>query len=149
MPRIPDDATVSAVEHRVPFYETDAMRIVHHTNYIRWFELARVEWLDQWDEPYRNYYERDLHYATTKVHVEYSAPARFDDVVQIHTWLEWARGASLCMAYSIDRGADHLVSGWTEHAAVSGEGRVRRIPKANRDRLQARMRPTSDVNEPG
>jgi len=39
------------------------------------------------------------------------------------------------MAYSIDRGDDHLVSGWTEHAAVPGEGRVRRIPKENRRRL--------------
>ncbi len=147
MPNIPEGAVVSRIEHRVPFYETDAMRIVHHTNYIRWFELARVEWLDQWDEPYRRYYERDLHLATTKVHVEYRQSARFDDVVQIHTWLEWSRGASLCMAYSIDRGDDHLVSGWTEHAAVSGEGRVRRIPKENRDRLTRHQLTTPSIPE--
>ncbi|MCP5042313.1 MAG: acyl-CoA thioesterase [bacterium] len=140
MPNIPDDAVVSVVEHRVAFFETDAMKIVHHSNYIRWFELARVEWLDEWDEPYRNLYGSDIHYATTKVNAEYHQSARFDDRVQIHTWLEWARGASLCMAYSIDRGDTHLVSGFTEHAAVSGEGKVRRIPKENRERLRQHMR---------
>ena len=135
MPNIPSNASVSCLEHRVTFFETDAMKIVHHSNYILFFELARVVWLDEWDEPYLRYFESDVHLATTKVHVEYKMSARFDDRIQIHTWLEWVRGASLRMAYSIDRGDDHLVSGWTEHAAVSSEGKIRRIPKANRERM--------------
>jgi acyl-CoA thioesterase FadM len=49
------------------------------------------------------------------------------------------RGASLRMAYSIDRGDEQLVTGWSEHASVSGEGKVRRIPKANRERLSKVM----------
>ncbi len=145
MPNIPEGATVAMIEHRVPFFETDAMRIVHHANYIRWFELARIEWLDRYDEPYKDIYERDIHYATTHVHAEYAASARFDDVVQIHTWLEWVRGASLCMAYSIDRGDDHLVSGWTEHAAVTGDGRVRRIGKENRERMKKHALATPSI----
>lgn len=139
MPNIPSGASVSCLEHRVTFFETDAMKIVHHSNYILFFELARVVWLDEWDEPYLRYFESDVHLATTKVHVEYKMSARFDDVIQIHVWLEWVRGASLRMAYSIDRGDDHLVSGWTEHAAVSGEGKIRRIPKANRERMSRAM----------
>lgn len=139
MPNIPDGANVSCLEHRVSFFETDAMKIVHHSNYIRYFELVRVVWLDEWDEPYRHYFENDIHLATTIVHAEYKMSARFDDVLQISTWLEWVRGASLRMAYSIDRGDDHLVSGWSEHASVSGEGKVRRIPKANRERLSKVM----------
>ena len=31
--------------HRVNFYDTDAMGVVHHANYIRWFEIGRVEFL--------------------------------------------------------------------------------------------------------
>ena len=45
----PAGATTSTVRHRVPFYETDAMAIVHHANYVRYFELARVVWLDEHD----------------------------------------------------------------------------------------------------
>ena len=33
------------VRHRVNFYDTDAMAVVHHANYIRWFEIGRVEYL--------------------------------------------------------------------------------------------------------
>ena len=33
--------------HRAKYYETDQMAIVHHSNYIRWFEDARIEWMEQ------------------------------------------------------------------------------------------------------
>lgn len=36
---------VTTVRHKVNFYDTDAMAVVHHSNYIRWFEIGRVEFL--------------------------------------------------------------------------------------------------------
>lgn len=33
--------------HKVQYYETDKMSIVHHSNYIRWFEEARIDWLEK------------------------------------------------------------------------------------------------------
>ncbi len=134
----PSGAVTSSIEHRVSFYETDAMTVVHHSNYVRYFELARVEWLDEHDQPYTAYVEQDIHFATTKVHAEYHYSARFDDVLSVTTWLEWVRGASLCMAYRIDCGEQLIASGWTEHASVNHDGRVRRIPKPNRERLQSK-----------
>lgn len=139
MPSIPEQATVSRLEHRVSFFETDAMKVVHHSNYVRYFELGRVVWLDEHDEPYVRYLERDVHYATTKAHAEFHRSARFDDVLEVNTWLEWVRGASLRMAYLINLEDTLIASGWTEHAAVSGEGKIRRIPKANRERLSKLM----------
>ena len=38
---------ISLYEHRVSYYETDQMGIVHHSNYIRWFEDARVDFLEK------------------------------------------------------------------------------------------------------
>ena len=38
--------------HRVQYYETDMMGLVHHSNYIRWMEEARVDFLDQLGFPY-------------------------------------------------------------------------------------------------
>ena len=73
--------------HRVAFFETDAMRIVHHANYVHWFELARLDWLDTHHVPYRRYYEEGLHFATTRIELDYTAPARFDDRVTIVAWL--------------------------------------------------------------
>jgi acyl-CoA thioester hydrolase len=121
----------------VAFYETDAMGIVHHANYVRFFELARVVWLDEHDRPYRAYVADALHFATTRVEARYHRSAAFDDVLEITTWLEWVRGASLGMGYRIRRGGDLLVTGASEHALVDREGRLRRIPPEHRTRMRA------------
>jgi len=129
----PAGATVSSVRHRVPFYETDGMGVVHHSNYVRYLELARIVWLDEHDVPYRKVVEQGLHYATTKLELAYHRAARFDDEIEIFTWIEWARGASLRMAYVLSCRGATLATAATEHAAVDLEGRVRRLP---RDRVE-------------
>ena len=69
--------------------------------------------------------------------VDYHQAARFDDQIAITVWLEWVRGASLRLAYRIDGAAGLITSAATEHAFVDTEGRVRRIPKAEREAMQA------------
>lgn len=129
----------STVRHRVPFYETDAMGIVHHANYVRYFELARVAWMDEHDRPYRAYVAEGLHFATTRIELDYRRSAVFDDLLEICTWMVWVRGASLRMGYDVRRGGDMLAEGATEHAMVDLEGRPRRIPKERRDLLAKRV----------
>jgi len=111
------------------------MGIVHHSNYLRFFEDARVVWLDEHDRGYAHYMDQDLHFAVTHVEIDYKLSARFDDRLEVTTWMEWVRGASLRMGYEITRDGDLLVTGSTEHAAINSEGRVRRIRKEDRARL--------------
>lgn len=138
MSGVPIGATTATVAHRVGFHETDAMGIVHHANYLRHFENARVVWLETHDRGYPAWIAADLHFAVTRVEIDYRRPARFDDRIEVTTWLEWVRGASLAMAYSITRDGTILVEGRTEHASVDGKGRVRRIPRPDRERLAGR-----------
>jgi acyl-CoA thioester hydrolase len=132
----PAGATVSTVRHRVPFYETDAMAVVHHSNYVRYFELARIVWLDEHDVPYQKVVEQGMHYATTRLEVSYHRAARFDDVLEISTWIEWARGASLRMAYLLRCRGAVIARGASEHASVDLEGRVRRLPRERAEHLR-------------
>lgn len=132
----PPGALVSVLRHRVAFYETDGMRIVHHANYVRYLELARVVWMDEHHRPYREYMAEDLHFATTRVEIDYLRAARFDDVLEIATWLEHLGGASLRMAYRITRDGELVGTATTEHAMVDGEGHPRRIPRAQRAALR-------------
>jgi acyl-CoA thioester hydrolase len=118
--------------HRVPFYETDAMGLVHHANYVRYFELARIRWMDEHHRPYREYVAEGLHFATTRVEVDYLRGLRFDDEVEIAVWLAWVRGASLRMEYALRAQGRPVSRGATEHAMVDTSGRVRRIPEAQR-----------------
>jgi acyl-CoA thioester hydrolase len=132
----PSDATITTLTHRVAFFETDAMGVVHHANYLRYFELSRVRWLEEHDRPYRSYIDEGVHFAVTRSEVDYHQSAAFDDELAITTWMVWVRGASLCMAYEIRCEDRVIASGLTEHAAVNDEGRVRRIPRPQRDKLR-------------
>lgn len=142
-PAPPEGAAVSTILHRVGFHETDAMGIVHHSNYLRFCEQARVQWLEDHDEPYGWYIGQGLHFAVTRVELDYHRSARFDDRLQVATWMEAVRGASLRMAYRITCGEQLLVSGATEHAAIDDEGRVRRIPRERRAGLQSKLAPAA------
>lgn len=111
------------------------MGVVHHSNFVRYLELARIRWLEEHDQPYRDYVAQGFHYTTTRVEVDYHRPAVYDDVVAVEVWLEELRGASLRMAYRLRRGETLIASAATEHALVDGSGRPRRIPRERRDRL--------------
>ncbi len=134
----PSHAPVTHIECRIGFYETDAMGIVHHANYLHFLERARVCWLEEHNQPYSAYMAQGLHFAVTRVEFDYRRSARFDDRLQVTTWLDWIRGASLRMAYLVNLEGELISSGFTEHAVVSDDGRVRRIPKAQREALKAR-----------
>jgi acyl-CoA thioester hydrolase len=135
----PIGAAVSTHRHAVPFYETDAMGIVHHSNHVRYFELGRIAWLQEHDQPYECYVEDGLHFATTHVDVAYHRPARFADEVDIVVWAEEIRHASLRMAYVLRVGDEVIATGSSDHAAVDDSGKVRRLPKDRRDMLRTRL----------
>jgi acyl-CoA thioester hydrolase len=113
------------------------MRVVHHSNYVRYLELARIRWLDEHHRPYREYVAEGLHFATTHVDVRYHQSAVYDDVVEITTWLDRVTGASIRMAYELRVTDTTVVTGVTEHVLVNDEGRIRRIPAEHRERFKA------------
>jgi acyl-CoA thioester hydrolase len=136
-PEPPAAAATSSLQHRVPFYETDAMGIVHHANFVNYLELARVVFMDEHDRPYRDYMAAGLHFATTHLEIDYRRPLHFDDRVEISTWLVELRGASLRMAYVLRCHGEVVASAATEHALVDESGRPRRIPVDHRQRLRS------------
>lgn len=142
----PKGAKIASVRHRVPFYETDGMGIVHHSNHVRYFELARIEWMDVHHRPYRDYVAENLHFATTKVEVQYLHPIPFDAEITISAYLVEARGASILISYFIHLNGEVLATGSTEHVLVDNTGRPRRIPRIHRRQLEELL-PSADSTE--
>ncbi|SES89772.1 acyl-CoA thioester hydrolase [Oceanobacillus limi] len=70
---------------RVQYKDTDQMGIVHHTNYVSWFEIGRTEWMRYYGLSYHKMEEQGLLLPVMDVNVEYKKPARFDDCVAIFT----------------------------------------------------------------
>ena len=136
MPRLPSSpppgSAISTISYRVPFYDTDAMQIVHHARYVHYLELARIVFLDEHDRPYREYVAEGLHYAVTSVEIDYQTAARFDDRLEVTCWIDWLKRVSLAIGYVIRRGTDVIATARTEHAMVSNEGKLAPIPPARR-----------------
>jgi len=104
------------------------MGIVHHANYLAYFEMGRVEWLRRRGVTYADWTERGIHLPVVELGVHYRAPARFDDVLVVETKLVELRSASMRFDYGLSREGAILAEGSTRLACI-GSGRApQRIP---------------------
>ncbi|MCE2390871.1 MAG: acyl-CoA thioesterase [Proteobacteria bacterium] len=131
----PPDARTSTLRYRVPFYDTDGMQVVHHANYVRYLELARVHYLEEHGLPYAVFVREGLHFAVTHCEVSYLRAARFDDRLEVTCWLDRVRGATIGLSYRIERAGECVARARTEHGMVDLDGRPRRIPRVQREAL--------------
>jgi acyl-CoA thioester hydrolase len=113
---------------RVRFCDTDLMGIVHHANYLAYFEAGRVEWLRRRGVTYASWAQRGMHLPVVEATVRYRAPARFDDVLEVETTLAELRGLSLRFRYRLLRSGTLLAEGATRLACVDASHRLRRFP---------------------
>src|SRR5438132_11070993 len=104
---------------RVRFCETDLMGIVHHSNYLAYFEAGRVEWLRRRGVAYTDWAARGMHLPVVDAQVRYRAPARFDDLIDVETALGELRAATLRFDYRILRAGLLLCEGATRLACVN------------------------------
>ena len=139
--QIPDGVAKSSVNYVVPFYDTDAMAIVHHANYVRYLELARVRFLQEHDQAYTLYVEQGFHVVVMRVDIQLKRPTRFDERLEVICWLERVRSASLAFGYQIRNGEFLTATGMTEHGVVNMQGKATRMPEARRIRLQSLLAP--------
>ena len=135
-------AMISRVEHHVDFYETDAMDVVHHSNYIRWFEIGRIELLREAGITLGELMEDGFVFPITEVNAKFLSPGRFDDILVIETTPTALTKVKMAFDYRILRkGEDKvLVTGHTQNVFTSREtGHVVRLPEKYHARLAAAL----------
>lgn len=116
--------------HRVQYYETDKMGITHHSNYIRWMEEARVDYLDQIGWSYARLEEMGVISPVRAVECRYRATTSFNERITIHTAIEDFNGVVLRLRYSMENGEGTKVfEGYSEHCFLNGESRILRLKK--------------------
>jgi acyl-CoA thioester hydrolase len=126
-----DGAMASAtIETRVRFAETDAMGVTHHANYLTWFEMARVQLLDQLGCPYRHLEEAGFLLPVLEAGMTYHRPTRFDDRVTVTVHLELPAKARLRLTYEVRCEGELAAEGFTEHAFVDRSFRPVRPPES-------------------
>jgi acyl-CoA thioester hydrolase len=115
---------------RVRFADTDAQGIAHNTSYLVWFEVARVEYLRAYAGGYQALRDRGIEALVLETFCRYRVPAKFDDILDVHTRCVDLRGARFRYEYEIVREDGVAVAdGWTAHACVdAGSLRPVRVP---------------------
>jgi acyl-CoA thioester hydrolase len=127
-----------ATEVQVRFAETDAQGIAHNSNYLVWFEIARVAYLERHAGGYQHLRDLGIEALVLESHVRYLRPARFDDRLTVHARCVDVRGARFRYEYAIARSDELIADGWTAHAVVDGLSfRPTRVPEWLRDSIAA------------
>ncbi|WP_297056900.1 thioesterase family protein [Thermosulfurimonas sp.] len=117
------------VEYRVIYGDTDTGGVMYYANYLRLFEIGRTELLRRQGLTYRDLEEqRGLILPVAEAHIRYRAPARYDDLLEIHTRISEVRPHRVRFDYRILRQGRLLAEGYTVHAPVSREGRLQKFP---------------------
>ena len=114
---------------RVRYQETDGQRRLHHANFLTYFEVGRTEMLRASGVTYREFEDAGLALVVSEASCRYRAPAEYDDLLVIRTWIEKAGGASLRHGYEVVRGTTIIATGTTEVVCVDRAGRVHRLPE--------------------
>ncbi len=84
---------------RAFYHETDKMGIIHHSNYVKWMEEARVDFLKEIGMGYREIEEAGIASPVVSISVEYKKQVRFDDEILVEVSIEKYNGISFELAY--------------------------------------------------
>ncbi len=115
-------------EIRVRYAETDAMGIVHHAVYPVWMELGRSDLLRALGQSYAEWEAAGVRMTVSEIQVRYRAPARYDELLQVHTRVQEAGRRRIVFGYRIERGGALLAEGTSSHLVCGTDGRARVLP---------------------
>lgn len=122
-------------ERKINYYETDSMRIVHHSNYIRYMEESRTNSLAKIGLPYSKMEEEGILIPVLSVSCEYKRPARYEDVILVDVKVKEYTGVKLIMIYEIinKETGELLLTGESKHCFTDVNLKPLSLKKAKPD----------------
>ncbi len=117
------------IQIRVRYAETDRMGLLHHANYLVYFEQGRTELLRQTGRSYKDVEDQGFYLVLAKVEVRYRQPARYDDVLTLRTIVTRATPVRIEHRYELLRGSQLLAEGNSTLACVDREGKLQAMPE--------------------
>ena len=127
-------------QHKVQYYETDKMGITHHSNYIRWMEEARVEYLARHGWHLQKLEAMGVVSPVTAVECQYRNTTTFADAVSIRVFVVRCTGVRMTLRYEMEKAdGTPVFTGTSEHCFLGEGGRIVRLKKEYPDLYEALM----------
>lgn len=132
------------MEIRIYYEDTDCGGVVYYANYLRFFERARTEYLEQRGLSVKRLLEEGTQFMVVHAEIDYRSPARYGDVLSVETSVAEIGTASLTLAHVLrEKGSGRLVAeGSAKLVTVDVEGRAKRLP---RPLVEALERPSQEA----
>ena len=108
-------------ELRVRYGECDPQGIVFNANYLLYFDVAFTELWRAALGPWTDMVERGVDAVVAEANVKFRAPARYDDVIELHAWIAQLGTTSMTTRIDVRRDGELLVEGTLRHVCVSTE----------------------------
>lgn len=124
------EGRVHVLPVRVYYEDTDMSGLVYHARYLHFLERGRSDFLRCAGVAHTALLARPdpLVFAVRRMTLDFIAPARIDDALEVRSRFKDARGARFFAEQEIRRGGEALLAAEVEVACVTPEGRARRAP---------------------
>ncbi|MBO5033395.1 MAG: acyl-CoA thioesterase [Lachnospiraceae bacterium] len=120
----PESIRLHPYEHHTKYHETDQQGIIHHSNYIKWMEDARMNLMEQIGLGYKQMEALEIMSPVLSLSIEYRSVVKFDDTVVVDIHLVSYDGHKMEIAYRIydkQTGEDRAVAK-SRHCFVNKSG---------------------------
>ncbi len=95
---------------RVLYADVDRMGVMHHSQYIKYFEYARTEMLRDCGITYKSLEEKGIIMPVTRLGIKYVKPAFYDDLLTVQTLVREMKGPRVCFEYRIYNDTGQLLT---------------------------------------
>ncbi len=119
--------------HKAMYYETDQMGIIHHSNYIRWMEEARMDYMDAMGIPYKDMEALGIISPVLGIECQYKAMVYFGDTVEIESRITKYNGLRMEVEYHMYSQGKLCFRALSSHCFLDRQGRPLSVKKAAPD----------------
>lgn len=110
---------VSSIEIQLSYADTDMMGVIYHANYLKWFEIGRIQLVQDAGYHYLDMENAGYYAPVYKVEATYKKSIRYGDKVFVKTWVEENQGIRTTYGYQIVNGEGEVCAeGTTTHIIV-------------------------------
>jgi len=121
---------IKEVNYRVIYGDTDCGKVMYYGNYFRLFEIGRTELIRSVGLSYKEIEEKDgIILPVVEAFIKYKAPAKYDDLLTIKTFLKELKPYKVVFEYKIFKNNTLLTEGYTVHVPINKKGKIIKFPK--------------------
>jgi acyl-CoA thioester hydrolase len=105
-------------QHEVKYYECDRMGVTHHSNYVRFMEEARVDYLDQLGYGFEKIEADNVFSPVVSIQCDYKSPTTFKDVIDIEVFISKVTEMKFEFTYVMRKGDKTVCTGKSLHCFI-------------------------------